>query len=47
MSHLLSPTKILWGDILTMGDHVLTLLQSVKSLSSDGTGVGGVLWCDP
>ena len=41
----MSPTGILWGGGITGGDPDLILLQSVKSLSSERAGVGGVLDC--
>ena len=43
----LSLIKMLWGRLPTTGDLVSILLQSMKSLSSDGAGVGGVLSCIP
>ena len=41
----MSPTGTLWGGGIIGGDPDPILLQSVKSLSSDGAGVGGVLGC--
>ena len=43
----MSPTGTLWGGGITGRDPDQILLQSVKSLSSDGAGVGGVLGCQP
>ena len=34
-----------WGGGITVGDLDQILLKAVKSLSSDGAGVGGVLGC--
>ena len=41
----MSPTGTLWDGGITGGDPDLILLQSVKSQSSDGAGVGEVLGC--
>ena len=41
----MSPIGILWGGGIIGRDPDLILLQSVYSLSSDGTGVGGVPDC--
>ena len=38
--------KVLCGGVLTGGELIITLLQSLKNLSSDGAGVGGVIYCD-
>ena len=46
MSCLLSLTRTLCVGVLIRGDPIPILLQSVKNLSSEGAGVGGVLCGD-